>query len=343
MGSNSLNHRLDVLDYLRGFAMIGILFVNVILLLDIGMPEADTPGEMYQKFLYLFVEARFFSIFSFLFGVGFYLFISRANAKGNNGYLLFLIRVGLLFLFGLAHVFFNSGEALMPYAVFGALLLPLYKARREFKLAAGLLITAVCAITGQKLLLVPGFMLLGMAAGEYRVFEDIGRKRKGWAVFTLIMLLLGAAGLYYQYSLAPGQPFSYMVVEGVDDPMVIKASQFIQAGLLVTPVVTGVYIGAFVMLMGSPVFRRLLSPLRDYGRMALTNYIGQTFLVLLAGQLFGYSGSIGLMESLWLVLVIHGLQVTASVVWLRLFAMGPLEWLWRAGTYRKLPQLRKQR
>ena len=83
MGNNIINKRIDELDYIRGFALLGIILVNILALLNIKIPDPSTVDASYQRFLYLFVEGRFFSIFSFLFGVGFYIFISRAIAKGK--------------------------------------------------------------------------------------------------------------------------------------------------------------------------------------------------------------------------------------------------------------------
>ena len=98
MGNNITNKRIDELDYIRGFALLGIILVNILALLNIKTPDPNTVDASYQRFLYLFVEGRFFSIFSFLFGVGFYIFISRAIAKGKNGYVLFFRRVVALFI-----------------------------------------------------------------------------------------------------------------------------------------------------------------------------------------------------------------------------------------------------
>ena len=68
MGNNITNKRIDELDYIRGFALLGIILVNILALLNINIPDPNTVDASYQRFLYLFVEGRFFSIFSFLFG-----------------------------------------------------------------------------------------------------------------------------------------------------------------------------------------------------------------------------------------------------------------------------------
>ena len=101
-----LNKRIDTLDYLRGFALLGIILVNIPALLWIKTPDTSI-DIAYNRFLILFVEGKFFSIFSFLFGVGFYIFISRAMAKNNNAYLLFIRRIIILLLIGLVHFISN--------------------------------------------------------------------------------------------------------------------------------------------------------------------------------------------------------------------------------------------
>jgi uncharacterized membrane protein YeiB len=137
MNTKELTTRIDILDYLRGFALMGIILVNIIPLLSVTTPASRSLDASYLRFLYLFVEGRFYTIFTFLFGVGFYIFITRANAKGKNGYVLFLRRILALFIFGLVHVKFHPGEALTVYAVCGLIILPFYKANKVVNLIFG--------------------------------------------------------------------------------------------------------------------------------------------------------------------------------------------------------------
>ncbi|MGR5868509.1 heparan-alpha-glucosaminide N-acetyltransferase domain-containing protein [Bacillus pacificus] len=135
MGNNMTNKRIDELDYIRGFALLGIILVNILALLNIKIPDPNTVDASYQRFLYLFVEGRFFSIFSFLFGVGFYIFISRAIAKGKNGYVLFFppLSCTIYFRFDSSNV--SAWEALALYAICGLIVLPFYKAKKTSELS----------------------------------------------------------------------------------------------------------------------------------------------------------------------------------------------------------------
>lgn len=108
--------RIDTLDYLRGFALVGIIFINIYQM----VPYVPVPPEYgfwsrldqgLLTFVNDAVHGRFYTIFSFLFGLGFYLFVSRARARGEKANVLFVRRLLVLLVFGLVHHQFQPGEA----------------------------------------------------------------------------------------------------------------------------------------------------------------------------------------------------------------------------------------
>lgn len=330
------NIRIDILDYLRGFALLGIILVNILPLLAVKVPDPGTADASYQQFLFLFVEGRFYTLFSFLFGVGFYLFISRANSKGKNGYVLFLRRIAALFILGWFHVKFHPGEALTVYAVTGLLLLPFYKVKKEINLGIALILLIALSLMAFKLFMVVPLMLLGITAGQYRVFEGIAENIKKVSIFTAIFLLVGIAGLIYQYQYAPSNPFGFYT--GVDE----ATYTFLSIGIMIGPIISALYVGVLILLLQHPFVQKLLSPLKSYGRMALTNYIFQTVFIYLAGYLFNLFESLTYLQSLILCLTIYVIQLIFSVIWLRFFQYGPLEWIWRIITYLEVLSMRKR-
>ncbi|MEH7093711.1 DUF418 domain-containing protein [Neobacillus vireti] len=331
------NERIDVLDYLRGFALLGIILVNIGPLLAAKTPAAGTIDAAYWKFLYLFIEGRFYTIFTFLFGVGFYLFINRANKKGKKGQVLFVRRMMVLFLFGVVHMQFHPGEALTLYAVSGLILLPFYKVNRSVNLLFGTIMLVVLAIFGAKIFMIIPFMLLGIAVGQYHVFERISHHLKAIAVFTVIMLVLGLGGLTLQYQFAPN-----FIGSTADEATSVPLPPFIRIGITIGPVVSAFYVCCIIMLIQLPFFRKLLAPLKNYGRMALTNYLIQTVLILVAGKVLQLQGHISYFQTLYICLAIYVIQLIYSTLWLRYFKFGPLEWVWRALTYLELPPMRKR-
>ncbi|MFC3098505.1 DUF418 domain-containing protein [Alteraurantiacibacter palmitatis] len=74
------------------------------------------------------------------------------------------------------------------------------------------------------------------------------------------------------------------------------------------------------------------------GRMALSNYVGTSLVMMLVfqGWAGGLFGSLHRAELLLVVLLGWALMLTFSRVWLGRFRQGPLEWIWRCATYRRM-------
>ena len=81
--------------------------------------------------------------------------------------------------------------------------------------------------------------------------------------------------------------------------------------------------------------RERLRRLAPVGRMALTNYVGQSVICMLIfrGTGLGLGGTMGPTLYLPIGFAVYAVQVAASRRWLERFRFGPLEWLWRMLTY----------
>jgi len=126
----SLQERIELLDVLRGLAVCGILIGNIQWFSGYGlMPRAlaaQTPlADQTTHFLvHFFVEGKFYSIFSFLFGFGFALQITRAEERGDLKASLFKRRLFWLLVIGLVHAYLLwAGDILSVYAGMGFLLI----------------------------------------------------------------------------------------------------------------------------------------------------------------------------------------------------------------------------
>ncbi len=105
--------------------------------------------------------------------------------------------------------------------------------------------------------------------------------------------------------------------------------------LLGGPLLSLGYLSGITILVESGKLRPVTSALASVGRMALTNYLLQT---LLATGVFywwglGLFGRVGEFRAMLLVLGIYLCQIPLSMLWLRVFRFGPMEWLWRSLTY----------
>jgi len=102
------------------------------------------------------------------------------------------------------------------------------------------------------------------------------------------------------------------------------------------------YTAALMLLARPPGFDLLKRTLSALGRMAFTNYILQSIIGTLV--FFGYGlGMYGQVDRTFLAmltLAVWTFQILLSLWWLGRFRFGPLEWLWRSLTYRRLQPFR---
>jgi len=121
--------RIDAMDILRGVAILGILIVNMGLFsLPDGLPAHQLwPNAIdgaAERLIFFFAQEKFKSLFSFLFGLSLAVQMMRAEARGARFVPLYLRRLSILFLIGVAHfLLLWDGDILHDYAMLGFVLL----------------------------------------------------------------------------------------------------------------------------------------------------------------------------------------------------------------------------
>jgi len=183
----SFPKRIDALDIIRGFALLGILLVNMpffqapkfmadMHMLSLPLSETD---QWIRLFLDVFVENKFFSIFSVLFGLGFYIFMKRAEEKGAPHIKLYIRRLLFLAFIGVLHiVFLWHGDILLTYALAGFLLIFFYRRKAKTIMNTLIVLSFIVLFIVSLNFLIPASELeqnIGMlqADGEERVQETI--------------------------------------------------------------------------------------------------------------------------------------------------------------------------
>lgn len=130
--------RIIDLDALRGFALFGILIVNILYFgypfLKIHLDTGLITGLGNQITLWgirIFFEGKFITLFSLLFGLGFTMMATRFFERELPFYRVFYRRTGMLLIFGAAHfLLLWAGDILFIYGIC-AILLPLFLHRSE--------------------------------------------------------------------------------------------------------------------------------------------------------------------------------------------------------------------
>lgn len=139
--------RLAFVDALRGFALFGVLAANLWIFAGLVYMSGEqraalaaSPLDRAASFLeLLLVENKFMGLFSTLFGVSFWLFLSRARARGAPAVALFYRRIGWLFVIGAVHGWLFWAFDILRFYALWALLLPLFLSWRPRRLLAAAL------------------------------------------------------------------------------------------------------------------------------------------------------------------------------------------------------------
>lgn len=130
VGPIAQTERIDAVDVLRGLAVGGILIGNVQWFSGYGMmppslaAAAPISDQITHFLVHFFIEGKFYSIFSLLFGFGFALQIARGEERGDTKATLFKRRLFWLLVIGLLHAYLLwAGDILSIYALVGFVLL----------------------------------------------------------------------------------------------------------------------------------------------------------------------------------------------------------------------------
>ncbi len=162
--------RISSVDAMRGVALFGILWMNIVAFGLPGAAYADPTvagGATGANFAFwllsqVLFEGKMRTIFSMLFGAGVVLLTSRAEERGAGGGIadIYYRRTLWLIAFGLLHAYFIwSGDILYGYGVAGLVLFPFRRQSARFLIVCGLIVLAV---------IVPKSILEGRHIGSLR-------------------------------------------------------------------------------------------------------------------------------------------------------------------------------
>jgi uncharacterized membrane protein YeiB len=195
--------RIEALDVVRGFALFGIFLMNIewfnrpFAAFGEGMPRGLAGADWWASwFVDYFVQGKFWTIFSLLFGMGFAVMMVRAEQAGREFRPVYLRRVLALAVFGAAHfIFLWEGDILFSYAI-AALLLMVALYGRTLPLLLSIAIAAGLGfIPGWKgfFPVAGGLAAAGLVALYLRSERRVSLRGVELPLFCLILLVIGAA------------------------------------------------------------------------------------------------------------------------------------------------------
>jgi uncharacterized protein len=170
--------RFPSMDVLRGFALLGILLVNIQFFWGPFMATSVSPWrELADPWLLravtFLVQGKFYALFSFLFGAGFAVQAERLEDRGVAPARIYRRRLGVLLAFGLAHgILLWMGDILAVYALLGFVLLAFRKRQPRT-----LLIWAFSLLAAGTLLVLAGWLFLTWAGSLPRAAPELAKAK----------------------------------------------------------------------------------------------------------------------------------------------------------------------
>lgn len=365
--------RIHTIDFLRAFALLGILLAHAHDHFNcyVYPPEAgglapflNSISDWVHRHL---LTGKAFMLFSFLFGVSFFIQMDRASSRGIDFGRRFVWRLALLFILGAVHTVFYDGDILTMFALQGLLLIPFYRCKPRTLLITGL----VCVICLPGLLHLVKVIFNAPYIFSY-LWENSGGSRDevfmegSFLQVTEWNILFGQTSKwkYLVESGRIGQTFGLFLLglytgkSRFFENIVASQPIFKKTMLVCLPAWLALWIlvssydlaflvpfcnlcftlsvvcGIPLLLMGphSELPVRLLTPV---GRMTLTAYVSQSvfFCFFFYGWGLGMARELGYFSSMVAAFLFFMFQVAAARLWLSKYRYGPLEWLWRTGTY----------
>ncbi len=398
--------RIDILDILRGFALLGILIMNI---QAFAMPSQayfnpfafnaiqgtaldtqstdlfDTNGIVYML-THIFADQKFMTIFSLLFGVGIALMAEshqrkapQVNGKNISSIRFLLRRNFFLLLIGLEHAYLIwEGDILVTYSLCGFFVVWFRNKSVTFLVSLAIILFSVpivllfligalvpaemitaelvaewvinpdqlqsissslqgnwfqqmeyrapAALEMQVVLFIAynfwrasSLMLLGMALHKFGLFRNkLPLNTLGKLALILIPLGIGITALgIYQNDIHQWQAF-YANIYGAH-------FNYIGSAILGMGYIFG------LMYLYPRLPRWFSYAFQAIGRTALSNYILQSLICafIFYGHGLGLYVHLDRLQQLLLLPCIWITQILLSILWLKYFRQGPLEWAWR--------------
>jgi uncharacterized protein len=377
-----VSERYTTLDMLRGFALFGVLLVNLLCFYRISLfdyilrfhTSAGWANHAVDLMVAELLEFKAFELFSLTFGIGVAVQAERARARGVHVEPFLARRFAILLGFGICHMLLISNiDILTLYAVCGLLLIPFLRVPTAVLAIAGLAaiylpsvlpaslppaavlrvhIASATRVYGEgsfasiflfrwretRELIAPllvgslqrtfGLMLLGIAIWRAGIVRDPAPYRR------MLWVLCGIAGAVGLVNTTTDVWFLSSRKSIAFSPVLESLGSSVNLALA--------YAAALLAWKRSPWAAAATTPFAAAGRMALSNYLGQTiaFAVLFYGYGFGLFGKLPPSTTAVIGIVFYGVQLWLSVWWLRRFRFGPFEWLWRSLTYGRRQPMR---
>ncbi|QWG47314.1 DUF418 domain-containing protein [Bacillus mycoides] len=384
-----MNQRVEAVDAIRGFALFGILLVNMTLI-QFGFFASEKPTYIFGKldeganwFIQFFGTHNFMSLFSFLFGLSIILLQKSIIVKGKKFFPTYIRRIIILLLLGYIHgTFVWEGDILFAYGVIGIFLMMFINRKPKTLLiwASILLALIMLASYQSESTSNPYDDLAPYTEKEHKVhetgsymdhvnfrmtenpFDYMGINGVFGLVFIsvfaiifmsplfLLGMYVGKKGWLFEVNQHIPAVKKIWLITGIFSFTIKILAIFVKHPILImlqdslTPVTMTFFYGStIILLFHYKKVAHLLTYMANMGKMSVSNYLAQSIITttIFYSYGFGLYGKIGYFFGILLTIGIYTIQLFVSTYWLQKYRMGPVEYVWRLGTYLERPRFKK--
>ena len=407
-----MKQRIIAIDVLRGFALLGILLMNMSSFAMPGVaysnPTTFGGNDVWNRLVFnlshIFADQKMMALFSMLFGASVILVTSNLEKRGKSPLGFHYSRNFWLLVFGAIHsIFIWEGDILTIYAACAFVLYWLRKLPAKWQFGLGLFVFFVPSLlnvwinstlptmtpadmTYLESYWQPSDTAVSAEIAYYRspYFDQLS---DWWAEDTdttpittaqelfelsaltefflraLGMMLVGMA--FYTWGILTAKRSDAFYTKmawigfGVGLPMVLISLFQYEVhqwdawyslfngripNHIATPFMASGYIALIMLWSRSKIWVNFRDKLAAVGRMALTNYIGQSLIgtFIFYGFGLGLFGMLNRVQQFGIILLIWTFQIFFSSWWLSRFQYGPLEWVWRVLSHRRWQPIQKK-
>jgi len=380
-------NRIETIDILRGFSILGIFLVNMptfhspFMDIDPLTWWNENPDHVLYILVDVFAQASFYPLFAFLFGFGAILLADRSAERGQSFPSLFLRRMTTLLVIGILHAFLIwHGDILITYALFGFFFLLFYKWRGKTLLifgslmyilpfAAFSLMMLLMVATGNSSSIETNFIQAEATMNTYQngSFLEITEQRLAdwykvnnlgsaliifFSIFPHFLMGAGIAKLGWLHNPKLHQKkILWITATAILAGFFLKTLPYTTENMAADmiqdfiggPIVSFSYIFLFTLVFQNQKLSLIFSPIAAVGRLSISNYLLQSIVATLIFYSYGLGiyGKISFTTGILFVFIIYIGQMVLSLLWLRYFYIGPIEYIWRFFTYGKRPLFKK--
>ena len=366
---------LDIIRGLAVFGILlsNILIISGFYLTHFSVLETMHLPQL-NNILYIFsihsIIGKGYPLFCILFGVSFYMQYQKYKDNEKSFTKFYLWRMLLLFAIGIMHVFIWPGDVIHYYALLSLFLIPF----RRIKAKMMLIISVLLLITSMGIGIYDSHFAKTESKQKTEAVSSL--QFEGVEFFDLKDKIQneGVSGMWYFNKQQYNKLYNFGRLKTII-PSIIALfflGMFLFAKGLITDkmyhwkyllsflflgligkvlmfyvdfnlrIIENIFMSLFfISLLGiaykTRLGKQLLAFLKPVGKMALTNYILQSFLAIFVfyGVGLGLFAEIPFYGIYLIALAILALQTIFSYFWLSQFRFGPVEWVWRTLTYNK--------